>query len=79
MPRKVTEAESKDKWNFYFPKLLKLKMHHKLLDLGLQGKQSALLRGLVRMFVDGQIEEATICNLIKEETYITPAGKQSKL
>lgn len=79
MPKKVTEANSKDKWNFYFPKLLKLEMHRKLLGLELQGKQSALLRALVRMFVDGDIDETKLAALIHEETYITPNGKVSTL
>jgi hypothetical protein len=79
MPKKVTEANSKEKWNFYFPKLLKLRMHHKLLDLGLQNRQSALLRALVRMFVNGDIPEDTIKSLIEEETYITSTDKVSTL
>lgn len=79
MPRIVTEALSKDKWNFYFPKLLKLEMHHKLLNMDLQGKQSALLRALIVMFVNGEIDEARVKTLIEEETYITSTGKQSSL
>jgi len=79
MPKKLTEADSKDKWNFYFPKLLKLQMHHKLLNLGLQNRQSALLRALVRMFVDGDIPEAKLLELVKEETYITATDVISKL
>lgn len=79
MPRHVTEANSMDKWNFYFPKLLKLQMQRKLLDMELQGKQSALLRALVKMFVNGDIPAAELKRLIEEETYITPTGKQSSL
>lgn len=79
MPKKLTEAEVKEKWNFYFPKLLKLEMHKKLLDMELQGKQSALLRSLVRMFVDGDIPEDKIRLLIDEETYINVTGKSSVL
>lgn len=79
MPKKITPADAKDKWNFYFPKLLKLEMHHKLLDMGLQGKQSALIRSLVRLFVEGEIDQDKLSVLIKEETYITSNGKQSKL
>lgn len=79
MPRKISAADAKDKWNFYFPKLLKLEMHKKLLNLGVQGKQSALLRSLVRLFVDGELDDTKIIKLIAEETYITPNGKPSKL
>ena len=79
MPKIVSEADSKDKWNFYFPKLLKLEMHHKLLRLGLQGKQSALLRTLVRMFVNDEIDETKVLDMINEEVYITASGKQSVL
>lgn len=79
MPRKVSAADAKDKWNFYFPKLLKLEMHRKLLDLGQQGKQSALLRALVRMFVEGHIDEIKLLERIDEEVYITQSGKQSIL
>jgi hypothetical protein len=79
MPKKVTEANSKDKWNFYFPRLLKLEMCHKLLDMDLQNKQSALLRALVRLFVEGAIDETRLRVLIQEETYITPTNRISKL
>lgn len=79
MPRKVSKADAKDKWNFYFPNLLKLEMCYKLLDMNLQNKQSALLRALVRMFVDGVVDEKQLRTLIDEETYISPTGKQSKL
>jgi len=79
MSKKLTEAESKDKWNFYFPKLLKLKMHHKLLNLGLQNRQSALLRAMVRMFVNGELSDERIKELVEEETYITSTDKTSKL
>ena len=79
MPRKVSTADAKDKWNFYFPKLLKLEMHRKLLNLGQQGKQSALLRTLVRMFVEGHIDETKLLEMIDEEVYTTQSGKQSIL
>lgn len=78
-PRIVSPADTKDKWNFYFPRLLKLEMHKKLLTLEQQGKQSALLRSLVRMFVNGEIDEDRVLELIDEETYITPGGKISVL
>lgn len=79
MPKKLTEAETKDKWNFYFPKLTKLQMQRKLLDMGKQGKQSALLRGLVTMFINGEIPEERISELIDQETYVTTNGKISVL
>ena len=79
MPRKVTAAESKDKWNFYFPLLLKLEMQKKLISMQLQGKQSALLRALVRMYVNNELPDDRVKELIEEETYITPNGKVSKL
>lgn len=79
MPKKVSVADSKDKWNFYFPRLLKLEMHHKLLHLGLQGKQSALLRALVRMFVNGDIDNDKLVKIIEDEVYTTASGKQSIL
>lgn len=79
MPKIVTEADSKDKWNFYFPKLLKLEMHRKLLSLEAQNKQSALLRSLVRLFVNGEINEKRLLELINEESYVTPTGKYSKM
>lgn len=79
MPKIIKPADVKDKWNFYFPQLLKLEMHHKLLQLKLQGKQSALLRALVTMFVDGDIDESKLLPLIEKETYITPNGKTSVL
>lgn len=79
MPKKITEADSKDKWNFYFPKLLKLEMHKKLLEMGLQGRQSALLRTLVRMFVNDEIDITNLAKNIEEETYINSTGGNSKL
>lgn len=79
MPKIVNETDAKEKWNFYFPNMLKLEMCHKLLDLNLQGKQSALLRALVRLFVEGKIDEKLLKQMIEEETYITTTGKISKL
>lgn len=79
MPKKLTEAESKDKWNFYFPKLLKLEMHRKLLDLSLQNRQSALLRALVRMFVNGELPDNRVKELVEAETYVTANNKTSVL
>ena len=79
MPRKVADVDSKDKWNFYFPLMLKLEMQKKLLDLQLPGKQSALLRALVTMFVNDELPEDRVKELIAQETYVTPTGKVSKL
>jgi len=79
MSKKLTEANSKDKWNFYFPKLLKLKMHHKLLNMNLQNRQSALLRALVIMFVNDELPEERVKVLIEQETYITATDKTSTL
>ena len=41
MPKKLTEAETKDKWNFYIDKLLKAKFCKVLLDNKLVNRQSA--------------------------------------
>jgi len=79
MPKQVTPANVKEKWNFYFPQLLKLEMHKKLVTMNLQGQQSALLRALIRLFVDNKIDETELKKVIQEEIYITPNGKQSKL
>ena len=79
MPKIVTPEDAKDKWNFYFPLGLKLKMHQKLLNLGLQRKQSALIRSLIRMFVEGDIDETILYSLIEEETYIKQDGTTSIL
>jgi hypothetical protein len=79
MPKIVAPEDAKDKWNFYFPLGLKLKMHQKLLNLGLQRKQSALIRALIRMFVEGDIDETILYSLIEEETYIKQDGTTSIL
>jgi len=79
MPRKVTPENAKDKWNFYMPLGLKLEMHQKLLQLGQQRKQSALLRALIRMFVNGELNESKLLALIEEETYIKLDGSSSVL
>jgi hypothetical protein len=79
MPIKVSAENAKDKWNFYMPKGLKLEMHRKLLLLGQQRKQSALLRALIRMFVKGDIDETKLLVLIEEETYIKQDGSTSIL
>ena len=79
MPKKLTEANSKDKWNFYFPKLMKAEMHLKLIKMGLSRRQSALLRALVRMFNNNELPEARIIELVQEETYITATDKISVL
>jgi len=79
MPRQVDEAMKADKWNFYFPKLMKLEYMHMLLNNGLQGKQSAAIRALIRLFIAGKIPMTEVKALIEEETVITEAGKVSKL
>lgn len=79
MPKLVTPENAKDKWNFYMPLGLKLKMHQKLLKLGHQRKQSALLRALIRMFIDGDVDETKLSALIDEETYIKQDGSNSVL
>ena len=79
MPRRVDYDNSKEKWNFYFPIGLKVEMQKKLLDLGLQGKQSALLRALVNMFVNNELPIDRVKELIEDETYVTSSGKVSKL
>ncbi len=79
MPKKITPENAKEKWNFYFPTMLKLKMHQKLLTLGLQRRQSALIRALVRMFIDGDINEDKLLKLIDDETYIKQDNTPSKL
>ena len=56
MPKKLTEAETKDKWNFYIDRLLKAKYCKVLLDNGLNNKQSATLRALMTALVDGKID-----------------------
>jgi len=73
MPKIVAPENAKEKWNFYMPLGLKLEMHQRLLKLGLQRKQSALIRGLLRMFVDGDIDESILYPLIEEEIYIKPS------
>lgn len=79
MPKVVTPENAKEKWNFYMPLGLKLKMHQKLLQLGQQRRQSALLRALIRMFVSGDLDEIKLLELIEEETYIKLDGTSSVL
>lgn len=79
MPKIVTPENAKEKWNFYMPKGLKLEMHRKLLNLGQQRRQSALLRALVRMFVNGDVDETKLIELIDDETYIKQDGTSSVL
>ena len=79
MPKKLTEAETKDKWNFYIDKLLKARYYKLLLDNGLAGKQSATLRALMTALVEGKIDINMLLPYIEEQTYITPNNKISKL
>lgn len=79
MPRKLTEAETKDKWNFYVDKLLKARYVCKIKELGLVGKQSAVLRALMDAFVDGRIDIEMLKSYIDKQTLLTPNGKTSKL
>lgn len=79
MPKKLTEAETKDKWNFYIDKLLKAKYCKVLLDHKLVNKQSATLRALMTALVDGKIDMDMLKPYIEEQTYITPHNKVSKL
>lgn len=79
MPKKLTEAETKDKWNFYIDKLLKAKFCKVLLDNKLVNKQSATLRALMTALVEGKIDINMLKPYIEEQTYITPNNKVSKL
>lgn len=79
MPKKLTAAETKDKWNFYIDRLLKAKYCKVLMDNGLYSKQSATLRALMCALVDGKIDINMLKPYIDEQTYITPNDKVSKL
>lgn len=79
MPKKLTEAETKDKWNFYIDKLLKAKYCKVLIENNLIGKQSATLRALMSALVDGKIDINMLRPYIEEQTFITPNNKVSKL
>lgn len=79
MPKKLTEAETKDKWNFYIDKLLKAKYCKVLTENNLIGKQSATLRALMSALVDGKIDINMLRPYIEEQTFITPNNKVSKL
>ena len=79
MPKKLTEAETKDKWNFYIDKLLKAKYCKVLIENKLIGKQSATLRALMSALVDGKIDINMLRPYIEEQTFITPNNKVSKL
>lgn len=79
MPKLVTPENAKEKWNFYMPLGLKLEMHQKLLKLGQQRKQSALIRALIRMFIAGELDQVKLVALIEEETYIKQDGTSSVL
>jgi hypothetical protein len=79
MPKKLTEAQTKDKWNFYIDKLLKAKYCKVLLEHGLSNQQSATLRALMTALVDGKIDINMLKPYIEEQTYITPNNKVSKL
>ena len=76
---RIVDDEKMDKWNFYFPRQLKVTMQKKLLDLGVPNNQSALLRALVIMFVNGDINEDKLISLIDSEILITPSGRLSKM
>lgn len=79
MPKKLTEAETKDKWNFYIDKLLKAKYCKVLADNNLYGKQSATLRALMTALVEGKIDINMLMPYIDAQTFITPNNKVSKL
>ena len=82
MPKIVAPENAKEKWNFYMPLGLKLVMHQKLLKQGLQRKQSALIRALIRMYIDNEFDsdqDRHLLELIEEETYIKQDGTTSVL
>lgn len=79
MPRKLTEAETKDKWNFYVDKLLKAQYIATLHNYGLVGQQSATLRALMNAFVDNKIDIDMLKPYIDKQTLLTPNNKVSKL
>lgn len=79
MPKKLTLAETKDKWNFYIDKLLKAKYCKVLMENGLYNKQSATLRALMTALVEGKIDIEMLKPYIEQQTFITPNNKISKL
>lgn len=79
MPKKLTDDNIKDKWNFYVDRLLKAKFCKKLLECGLMQKQSATLRAMMVALVDDKIDINMLIPIINDQTYITPKDKLSKL
>ena len=79
MPKKLTPADTKDKWNFYIDRLLKAKYCLFLTEHNLVNKQSATLRALMNALVDGKISVEMLKPYIDEQTFITPNNKISKL
>lgn len=83
MPKIVSPQNAKEKTNMYLPFLLKAEFNLALMNLGCgSGLQAAGIRSLMRMLTESQLSESQLTKLkelIKEETYITPNNKQSKL
>ena len=79
MPKILTPEIKLEKWNLYMPLDLRLRMHRKLSMFELQRKPSALIRALIIMFVNGDIDETKLLVLIEQETYIKQDGTISVL
>lgn len=79
MPKFLTPENELENWNFYMPLDLALTLHRKLLKLELQRKKSALIRALIKMCVNGDIDETKLLVLIEQETYIKLDGTISIL
>ena len=79
MPKKLTEAQTKDKWNFYIDRLLKAQYCLVLKDNGLENAQAATLRAMMAALVHGDISFEMLKPYIEEQIYITPNNKISKL
>lgn len=78
MPKQLTLAETKEKWNFYVPKLLKAEYYKACLEHEF-ANQSAVLRALMLAFCENKIDSNILKPYIDEVTYITPNNKISKL
>ena len=79
MPKILKPGYEIDKWNLYLPIELSVTLYRKLLKLGLVDKKSPLIRALIIMFINGDIDETKLLVLVEQETYIKQDGTISFL
>lgn len=79
MPRKPSDLEKMDKWNFYLPELLKVEYIKALVENGHMRAQSAGLRALMELYTTDKELQEKVKPLIEKHLIYKQNGDPSLL